>query len=252
MSTTETDRSAQLGFEGMPQRLYACPPSRLPAWRDCPRRYRMAYLDRPSPPKGAPWAHNSLGASVHNALAGWWRLARRQRTPDAAAALTNAGWIADGYRDDEQSAVWRARAREMVRDSVGRLDPYDEPVGVERTVATTTSTLTLSGRIDRLDERVRGEDTELVVVDYKTGRRPPTDDDARGSLPLAIYAAASARTLRRGCRRVELHHIPTGSVAGPDHTSEALPRPIGRGGLAAGGGGLGRPRVPRRRSAPSI
>ncbi len=64
----------QLGFEGMPRRLYTCTPTRLSAWLDCPRRYRMSYLDRPSPPKGPPWAHNSVGASVHNALAGWWRL----------------------------------------------------------------------------------------------------------------------------------------------------------------------------------
>jgi len=70
----------QLGFEGMPRRLYPCTPSRLRAWLDCPRRYRMTYLDRPPPSKGPPWAHNSLGASVHNALANWWRLPRAERT----------------------------------------------------------------------------------------------------------------------------------------------------------------------------
>ena len=62
---------------GMPRRLYPCTPTRLNTWLDCPRRYRMTYLDRPAPAKGPPWAHNSFGASVHNALAGWWRLRRR-------------------------------------------------------------------------------------------------------------------------------------------------------------------------------
>ncbi len=32
----------QLGFEGMPRRLYACTPTRLSTWLDCPRRYRMS------------------------------------------------------------------------------------------------------------------------------------------------------------------------------------------------------------------
>jgi putative RecB family exonuclease len=57
-------------------RLFSCTPSRLTAWVDCPRRYRMTYVDKPRPKGGPPWAHNSLGASVHSALAGWWRLPR--------------------------------------------------------------------------------------------------------------------------------------------------------------------------------
>ena len=100
----------QLGFEGMPRRLYACTPTRLLAWLDCPRRYRMSYLDRPPPPKGPPWAHNSLGASIHNALAGWWRLPTGQRTVAAAGRLVEHGWIDEGFADQAQSAWYREQA----------------------------------------------------------------------------------------------------------------------------------------------
>ena len=37
---------------GMPRRLYPCTPTRLASWLDCPRRYRMTYLDRPAPHQG--------------------------------------------------------------------------------------------------------------------------------------------------------------------------------------------------------
>ncbi|WP_242885298.1 RecB family exonuclease [Actinomadura litoris] len=214
----------QLGFEGMPRRLYSCTPSRLNTWLDCPRRYRMAYLDRPMPQKGPPWAHNSLGSSVHNALAAWWRLPEHQRTPEAAGTLLARGWLTEGFRDEEQSAYWRERAREMTERYTATLDPADEPLGVERTVATRTDRIAVSGRIDRLDAR----GTELVVVDYKTGRHVLTSDDARGSLALAIYAVAAARVLRRPCRRVELHHLPSGEVAVWEHTDESLQRHIRR------------------------
>ncbi|MBB2913528.1 RecB family exonuclease [Streptosporangium becharense] len=210
----------QLPLEGMPRRLYACTPSRLNTWLDCPRRYRFTYLDRPTPSKGPPWAHTSVGISVHNALAAWWREPYERRTPAVAGTLLTRGWINEGFRDAEQSASWRDRARDMVTGYTAALDPAVEPVGVERTVATRTSVVALSGRIDRLDQR----GGELVVVDYKTGRRPLDTDDARSSLALAVYAIASSRVMHRPCHRVELHHLPTGSVVEWEHTDESLAR----------------------------
>jgi RecB family exonuclease len=219
----------QLGFEGMPRRLYACTPTRLMTWLDCPRRYRMSYLDRPPPPKGPPWAHNSFGASVHNALAGWWRLPLRERTVAAAGDLLDRGWLTDGFADAAASELYRARARQMVQDYVAGLDPAAEPVGVERTVATRTERIAVSGRIDRLDDRPAAAGAaELVVVDYKTGRHALTVDDARTSMALALYALAAGRVLRRACRRVELHHLPASRVLAWEHTSESLDRQLRR------------------------
>jgi RecB family exonuclease len=219
----------QLGLEGMPQRLYTCTPTRLNTWLDCPRRYRMTYLDRPAPQKGPPWAHNSLGASVHTALAAWWRLPVERRNATAAGNLVEQGWIDLGFADEEQSLACRNRARRMVEAYAGRLDPYDEPVGVERTVATRTERIAVSGRIDRLDLRPHDDgSSELVVVDYKTGRHVLTVDDARASLPMAIYALAAERVMRRPCHRVELHHLPTGSVLAWQHTADTLARHLRR------------------------
>jgi RecB family exonuclease len=234
----------QLGFEGMPRRLYSCTPTRLGTWLDCPRRYRMTYLDRPPPGKGPAWAHNSVGASVHNALAGWWRLPREERTVAAAGRQIEKGWIGEGFADAAQSARYLRWARGLVENYVAGLDPAREPLGVERTVATRTDLIAVSGRIDRLDDRRRpdsrdaaggdtaGGDTagggELVVVDYKTGRHVLTVDDARTSLPLALYALAAERVMRRPCRRVELHHLPTGRVLAWEHTAKSLDRHLRR------------------------
>ncbi|MEV0998439.1 PD-(D/E)XK nuclease family protein [Nonomuraea sp. NPDC050202] len=214
----------QLPLDGMPRRLYSCTPSRLNTWLDCRRRYRFTYLDRPQPSKGPAWAHNSVGASVHNALAGWWREPYDRRTPLTAAILLTNGWITEGFRDAEQSGRWLGRARDLVSGYVATLDPSDDPVGVERTVATRTKVIALSGRIDRLDRR--GD--ELVVVDYKTGRRPLTQDDARSSLALAVYAVAASSMMRTPCRTVELHHLPTGEIVEWRHTEESLARHLSR------------------------
>lgn len=214
----------QLGLTGMPTRLFPCTPSKLATFADCPRRYRMAYVDRPPTPKGPPWAHNALGATVHNVLRTWWTLPRARRTPEAARGLLATAWISDGYRDADQQAFARDRAADWLEGYLRTVDPDDKPVGLERVVAVKTERLALSGRVDRLDDR----DGEPVVVDYKTGRAELSADDARGSQALALYAIATARTLRRPCHRVELHHLSTGTVHAHVHTDEGLARHLRR------------------------
>jgi RecB family exonuclease len=204
--------------------LFSCTPSRLGAYEDCPRRYRYAYVDRPTPSKGPPWAHNSLGASVHNALRSWYAMPDAKRTPAALPALLRGTWVGEGYRDDAQEKEMFDRALGWLEEYVDGLDPDSEPVGVERVVAARTDVLALSGRVDRID-RVGDE---LVIVDYKTGRSRLTSDDARGSRALALYAYAAERMFRRRCRRVELHHLPSGTVAAHEHTAESVARHLRR------------------------
>ena len=215
-------RGVQQEFTGMPRRLFRASPSKLLAWVDCPRRYRMQYLDRPAPPSRPQRAHTSVGVAVHNALRDWWDLPVEQRSPAAGAELVRTSWIDVGFRDADQSTQWRERAQGQVVAYLDDVDPSHQPLGIERTVSLKTDVLTLQGRIDRLDDRAG----ELAVVDYKMSRWEPTDDDARTSLPLALYAAAVWKMFRRKCVRVELHHLPSGSVASHDHTGESLRRKI--------------------------
>lgn len=214
----------QLGFDSMPRKLVRVTPARLATWLDCPRRYRMNYLDRPAPPRSGPWAHNTLGAVVHNALRAYFDLAPARRTPEAGASLVAANWRDEGFADPDQAGRYRAKAQDWVAAYVAELDPELDPIGVERWVSAPVGRIIAEGRVDRIDER----DGELVIVDYKTGRHALSVDDARGSQALAMYAVAARRTLRRPAFQVELHHLPTGSVLAWTHTQESLDRQVRR------------------------
>jgi putative RecB family exonuclease len=209
---------AQLGFDFETTRLVRVTPSKLAAWGDCPRRFRMTYLDRPPPPRGGAYAHNTLGAVVHLALRALFDLPPDQRTPRAAAALLDRYWSSEGFRDAAQAAAYRERARGWVSEYAAELDADAEAVGLEQWVSVATDRIVAEGRVDRIDRR----GAELVIVDYKTGRRRPTVADAAESQALALYAVAAERTLRRSCRQVELHHLPSGEVVGWEHDSASL------------------------------
>jgi putative RecB family exonuclease len=213
----------QLGFEGMPERLLVCTPSKLGSYTDCPRRYRYSYVDRPPPPKGPPWAHNSLGASVHTALRNWYALPSDRRVPSALPALLKGTWVREGYRDGAQERAAYRQALGWLEAYVGSLDADVEPLGVERVVAVKTAVMAFNGRADRIDAR-----PDLVIVDYKTGRTGLDADDARGSAALALYAHAAERVFRKPCRKVELHHLPTGTVAAHEHSAESIARQVSR------------------------
>lgn len=212
----------------VPPRLFSCTPSKLTTYLDCARRYRFTYLDRPTPAKGKPWAHLSLGTTLHNALRQWWYLEPVDRTQDAASRLVVEQWRPEGFRNDQQQQDYRAMAQDWARQYARTLDPADEPLGVERTVGCRTDRLALSGRADRIDARVIAGQNEAVIVDYKTGRQTATADDARASLALAIYSYATARMLRRPSPQVELHHLPSGTVATWRHDEHSVARHLRR------------------------
>lgn len=225
MSAPESEspgRPVQGRFAGMPAPLYSASASRLLTWLACPRQYRMRYLDRPAPPRRAQRAHTTIGLVTHAVLRGFWELDPPDRTPAAVHRLVDAHWSAQGFRDARQARRWKDRVAAQIVEYLRHADRGAEPLGLERTVSFRTPTAAFLGRIDRLDDR----DGELVVVDYKTGRTPCTADDARTSLPLALYVLAVRRMWRRPATRVELHHVPTGVVAGHDHDEESLARKL--------------------------
>src|SRR5437879_7542245 len=111
----------------MPPKLVRVTPARLAAWVDCPRRYRMTYLDRPTLSRGAPWAHSTLGSVVHNAMRAFFILPLAQRTSDAAARLIRTHWRGDGFAGPVREADYRERAQHWVADYVSSMDPSWEP-----------------------------------------------------------------------------------------------------------------------------
>ena len=102
--------AGQSVLPGMPRRLLRASPKSLADFSDCPRRYRYANVDRPSPQRGPRFAHHTVGTALHQVLTQWYDLPVERRTPASARQLLYAAWTPVGFRDDEQSDRWRAAA----------------------------------------------------------------------------------------------------------------------------------------------
>ena len=192
-------------------------PSRAADFMTCPLLYRFRVIDRlPEPPTTA----TARGTLVHAALERLFDLPAAERIPEAARALLAAEWdrlaaeepdLVALFENEAERAEWLASATAIVQayftlEDPRRLEPAEREWYVETTLE---SGLRLRGYIDRLDVAQTGE---IRVVDYKTGKAPPPDFEARALFQMKFYALVLWRARGTIPRLLQLMYLGDGQV----------------------------------------
>ena len=197
----------------------ALSPSRAADFMQCPLLYRFRTIDRlPQTPSAAA----TRGTVVHAVLERLFDLPAAERTLDAARALLGPQWqllldadpeLATLFPADDGEALgqWLASADELVErwfslEDPSRLEPAERELYVETTL---DDGLVLRGYVDRLDVAPTGE---VRVVDYKTGRAPGVDFEARALFQMRFYALVLWRTHGVVPRMLQLVYLGDGQV----------------------------------------
>lgn len=186
-------------------------PSKVSSFKDCALAFRLSVIDRlPEPPS----PHAAKGTLVHRALELlMWEEDPAGRTREAAQAKLDRAVpeILDG--EEYAGLEWEEGAREeFVADASSLLDHYfllEDPtsvrvLGTELRMSVQLGSLRLSGIIDRLD---LGDDGELVVTDYKTGRAPSANYEQARLGGVQFYAFLCEQVLGRRPAEVRLLHL---------------------------------------------
>jgi putative RecB family exonuclease len=197
-------------------------PSALDRYRLCPRLYRFLYVDglwRMSRSSG----QQSFGTSVHAALREFYRLPVGRRSLRMLLELFRRLWVRDGYQGREQQQRERERGAEALRAWYGRTDTTVVPHATELGLQAAWGDIVLKGRLDRLDPDPAGG-PGLVVVDYKTGRRPVSQEAADADEALTIYAALVERRLGRPVASMVLDYVVAGEQVVTERPPEVLRR----------------------------
>jgi RecB family exonuclease len=163
--------------------------SRTDSYRNCPRKFRYAYVDRlPS----LPGPHLSFGTSIHSALEAFYdRKLPACPTEDELLAFLYDAWDPSGFRDlprEEQVRFYR-HAQDVLRRYHRRVaDSYRLPASTEAWFELPVAhEAVVVGSIDRVDLDDGGR---FHIIDYKTNRKVQDRHRVSGSLQLAIYALA--------------------------------------------------------------
>ena len=168
-------------------------PSRAGDFMTCPLLYRYRTIDR------LPQAPSSL---VHAVLERLFDLPAAQRTPAAAAEMLAPEWgrmlaeepaVGVLFADETELASWLTSARGLLDgyfslEDPRRVDPAEREAFVEVVLP---GGLRLRGIVDRVDVASTGA---VRVVDYKTGRAPGEQFEAKALFQMKFYALVLWRT----------------------------------------------------------
>jgi len=191
----------------------ALSPSRAADFIQCPLLYRFRVIDKlPSPPNAAA----ARGTLVHAVLERLFDLPSAARTIEAAAALVEPQWrglleerpeLADLVEEGDPAALasWFANAVSLIERWFTLEDPTRlEPAERELKVETEVDGLTLRGIVDRLDLSATGE---MRVVDYKTGKAPLEQFEAKALFQMKFYALVLWRLRGEVPRMLQLVYL---------------------------------------------
>ena len=161
--------------------------SQLDTFMTCPLQYRYRYILRiPVPPSAAL----SFGDTMHKTIRAFYELVKKGTHPTKQdlLRLLDDHWSRIGYGDKKYEEKMKRHGRELLIGFYAKgYDPKVVPTSLEETFKLKiTPTLTLGGKIDRIDTL---KDGTIEIIDYKTGQAPKTRDPKK-DLQLTVYAMA--------------------------------------------------------------
>ena len=184
--------------------------TRLKTYLTCPRQFRYAYVDEIPSVLTGPLA---FGQVIHQTLDRMHLLSLETGLPlDTEYGLSefNRLWREALERDcplfkDGETMIreYQELADTMLKGYVERHKDNTAPLVVEFPFQLPWGEHMLEGIIDRIDEGDNG----LIIVDYKTGKRKPTQRELASDLQLTVYAFAVEQVFGQPVERIVYYHL---------------------------------------------
>lgn len=160
--------------------------SSLSTFKQCPRKYYYEYVLRlPRKPKD----YFTLGTFVHYVLELFYKSLIKDRT-QKLSELMKICFIQARSETPEATPLILADAKSMLQDYLVRVIAHQKlpkDMALENKFNIEINGIRLTGVIDRIDF---GEGGEIVVIDYKTGKKAKSAKDFAEDLQLPLYTMA--------------------------------------------------------------
>jgi len=161
--------------------------SALETYTQCPLKYKFQEIDKIRTPK-SPEA--IFGSTIHSVMK-FIHTRQLDGFPDLKNALRffENKWNDEQFQDEYQKNSFFNQGKNIIEkyyhdNNIESSNPIATEMFFETFVKTSDETHVLAGKIDRIDKL---EDGSFEIIDYKTTKWLPSQDDVDNNLQLAIY-----------------------------------------------------------------
>jgi putative RecB family exonuclease len=161
--------------------------SKMSMYIQCPRRYRLCYLDRVGV---KPQGFFSIGSTIHNTLELFYNIKPKKGEPSLEELLNlySQCWISSGYSSEKEEQEYFESGRQWLINYYNKFvkgqyipayateEYFEIPIGKNKHV--------MIGYIDRIQKNLDGT---FEILDYKTDPKVRTQQEVDSDLQLTIY-----------------------------------------------------------------
>ena len=203
-------------------------PSGAAVYRQCPRRWKLRYIDKLPDPKGIPAL---VGTFAHKVLEDLLALGPEERTLDTARVMARDLWPATAADSDfvalELDAADQRRFKWKAWLAIEGLWELEDPKKVvvratEQRIDVHLDGVPFLGVVDRVDVEHDG----IVIADYKSGKPPKPRYEGDKLDQVVLYAAAIEQAFEERPVRARLLYLGARTIE-VDITEAALAEAVG-------------------------
>ena len=160
----------------------------LSIYSECPQKYKFHYVDGLAKLYRQEKPYLSFGESLHKALEEFFKIKNtEERSRERLMEILRNVWAKKGYTSEEEEKQYYQEAERLLGIFYDTQDIKIQPFRIEEFFRVPLGKFFLTGRIDRVD-LIAGLADKLEIIDYKTGKFLPTQEEFDKDLQMSIYA----------------------------------------------------------------
>ncbi len=160
--------------------------SKIQIYQNCPLQYKLAYIDKL---QRIERSYFSFGSSLHAAAEFMYK--KSVPPPPSLSEVLNHyknNWVSKGYKDEQEEKEHFDYGLKILKEFYRKnAINYEPALAVEEKFIVDIDRVSVECFIDRIDKANEGS---LAIIDYKSGKAMPKNDDLKRDNQLSLYRIA--------------------------------------------------------------